>query len=133
MPLYEYYCGDCDLKFDALGKMSEAGGWIYCPTCHNKAIQVLSAFNYHNVPTFLQKKREDLAEHLIDIEQRKEREPHLNFNKHLEGAKKRVGAQREMKKKIERVAGKGPDAPRKYKEIMGAKRLLEKQDSWKTD
>lgn len=133
MPLYEYCCGDCELKFDMLQKMSEVGKSVPCPSCHNKAVVVPSPFYHQNVPTYIQKKREDLAEHLIDIEQRKEREPHLNFDKHLEGARKRVATQREMKKEIERVAGKGSDAPRKYKEFMETKRLFEKQGSWNTD
>jgi len=92
MPLYEYYCTECDLKFDLLQRMNEAGKSALCPSCHQKAEQVISPFYHFNEPTYIQKKKEDLADHLLDIEQKKEREPHLNWDKHLEGAKRRIAS-----------------------------------------
>lgn len=133
MPLYEYYCSECDLKFDLLRKMSEVGKSAPCPSCHNKADQVPSAFYHYNQPTYIRKKKDNLAEHLLAIETQKEREPHLNWDKHLEGAKAEVAGQRAMKKEVERVAGKGENAPEKYKDIMKAKRVFEKQDRFNAD
>jgi len=133
MPLYEYYCTECDLKFDLLLKMSEVGKSAPCPSCQNKTNQVPSTFFHYDQPTYIRKKKDDLAEHIMAIETDKEREPHLNFDKHLDGARREIAGQRAMKKEIERVAGKGPDAPEKYRGIMQHKRVLEKQDRWNTD
>ena len=133
MPLYEYYCTECDLKFDLLQRMNEAGKSALCPSCHQKAEQVISPFYHFNEPTYIQKKKEDLADHLLDIEQKKEREPHLNWDKHLEGAKRRIAGQRAMKKEIERVAGKGSNASDKYRDIMKVKSVLKQQDRWNVD
>jgi len=67
------------------------------------------------------------------IETQKEREPHLNWDKHLDGAKQEIAGERSMKKEVRRVAGKGSDAREKYKDIMKTKRVFEKQDRWNTD
>ena len=45
MPLYEYYCPDCEIVFDALRSMSEADEPIACPQCTGmEARRVLSRF-----------------------------------------------------------------------------------------
>ncbi len=133
MPLYEYYCIECDLKFDLLRKMSEAGKSAQCPSCRNKTNRVPSAFYHYDQPTYIRKKKDDLAEHIMAIETQKEREPHLNWDKHLDRAKGEVATEREMKKEIERVAGRGADAPERYKDIMRAKKVFEKQDRLNAD
>jgi len=33
MPLYEYYCADCKIKFEALRRMSQADDPIACVRC----------------------------------------------------------------------------------------------------
>lgn len=33
MPIYEYYCADCDLEFDKLVKLAEANAVQDCPDC----------------------------------------------------------------------------------------------------
>ena len=35
MPLYEYYCADCQTKFDALRPMSQADVAIQCKSCES--------------------------------------------------------------------------------------------------
>jgi putative FmdB family regulatory protein len=47
MPLYEYYCADCKIKFEALRKMSQADSPIACTRCEgmntSRAISVFAA------------------------------------------------------------------------------------------
>lgn len=33
MPIYEYQCGKCNHKFDALQKVGEDGAELKCPRC----------------------------------------------------------------------------------------------------
>lgn len=133
MPIYEYKCADCGRKFDILQKFEEVGQSAPCPSCNNKADKIPSTFFSHNKPTYCQKKKEDLAEHIEAIEQRKEREPHLNWDKHLKGAKKEIAGERAFKKEIRRVAGKDSGAPQRYREIMKAKEMVQRQDNWGKD
>jgi len=45
MPLYEYYCADCQTKFDALRPMSQADVAIQCKSCESMhTSRVLSLF-----------------------------------------------------------------------------------------
>jgi len=44
MPIYEYVCSDCDLKFELLRPLSRAGEAASCPRCHNSAERVFSTF-----------------------------------------------------------------------------------------
>ena len=43
MPIYEYVCSDCDLKFELLRPLSEAAKKASCPRCHNSAERIISA------------------------------------------------------------------------------------------
>ena len=43
MPIYEYLCPDCDLKFELLRRQSQASEAAPCPRCHNGAKRMLSA------------------------------------------------------------------------------------------
>ncbi len=49
MPLYEYYCQDCEARFDALRPMSQADEPIACARCHSphtsRAISLFSALS----------------------------------------------------------------------------------------
>ena len=44
MPIYEYICTDCGLKFELLRPMSQLDEAAICPGCHNGAQRILSAF-----------------------------------------------------------------------------------------
>lgn len=46
MPLYEYKCSDCAIKFDALRAMSDADTPIACPKCGSeKTGRMISLFS----------------------------------------------------------------------------------------
>ena len=48
MPLYEYYCADCQTKFETLRPMSKADEPIQCKQCESvKTSRVLSLFAAH--------------------------------------------------------------------------------------
>ncbi len=44
MPIYEYICPHCKLKFELLRSMTQAGDGASCPRCQGQAKRVLSAF-----------------------------------------------------------------------------------------
>ena len=44
MPIYEYACCDCGLKFELLRSFSQADEKTSCPHCHNSAERKLSLF-----------------------------------------------------------------------------------------
>jgi len=44
MPIYEYVCSDCGLKFELLRTLSQANEGASCPHCHNSAERVFSTF-----------------------------------------------------------------------------------------
>ena len=39
MPIYEYYCPDCDVEFEKLVKLSEANAVQDCPECGGRHTQ----------------------------------------------------------------------------------------------
>jgi len=43
MPIYEYVCSDCGLKFELLRSFSQARERASCPHCHNSAERIISA------------------------------------------------------------------------------------------
>lgn len=48
MPLYEYYCTDCQTKFEAIRPMSKADAAIQCKRCESiHTSRVLSLFATH--------------------------------------------------------------------------------------
>ncbi|MBE0479897.1 MAG: zinc ribbon domain-containing protein [Dehalococcoidia bacterium] len=44
MPIYEYRCSECSLKFELLRPMSRADEAASCPRCKNGAKKILSMF-----------------------------------------------------------------------------------------
>jgi putative FmdB family regulatory protein len=40
MPIYEYLCPDCELKFELLRPLSRAGEGASCPVCQRDAHQL---------------------------------------------------------------------------------------------
>lgn len=45
VPIYEYSCSKCGLKFEVLRAMSQAGEDASCPRCGGSAERVLSLFS----------------------------------------------------------------------------------------
>jgi putative FmdB family regulatory protein len=41
MPIYEYYCGNCDRQFEALKPISAASEPAACPDCGGKAERLM--------------------------------------------------------------------------------------------
>jgi len=44
MPIYEYLCPECKLKFELLRPQAEANESASCPRCHNGAKRIFSSF-----------------------------------------------------------------------------------------
>jgi len=44
MPVYEYICSECGLKFELLRPLSQANQGASCPRCYNSAERIFSAF-----------------------------------------------------------------------------------------
>jgi putative FmdB family regulatory protein len=44
MPIYEYSCPECNLKFELLRPLSQAREPASCPQCRGKVNRVLSSF-----------------------------------------------------------------------------------------
>ncbi len=44
MPIYEYVCPECKLKFELLRSLSRADEEVSCPRCHNGANRIFSTF-----------------------------------------------------------------------------------------
>lgn len=44
MPIYEYVCPGCDLKFELLRRLSQSGDKAVCPRCGKDSEKVLSTF-----------------------------------------------------------------------------------------
>ena len=44
MPIYEYFCPQCNLKFELLRSLSQPSQNAPCPHCHNDAERVFSSF-----------------------------------------------------------------------------------------
>ncbi len=44
MPIYEYLCSNCKLRFELLRPMSRADEAASCPHCHSSAPRALSTF-----------------------------------------------------------------------------------------
>ena len=44
MPIYEYVCADCDVKFELLRRLSQSTEGASCPQCQSSAERVLSTF-----------------------------------------------------------------------------------------
>lgn len=44
MPIYEYFCPHCDIKFELLRPLSQAKETAICPNCHGEAERRLSSF-----------------------------------------------------------------------------------------
>ncbi|MDY7019238.1 MAG: zinc ribbon domain-containing protein [Chloroflexota bacterium] len=45
MPIYEYVCSNCNLKFELLRALSQADKNASCPQCDNSARRVFSPFS----------------------------------------------------------------------------------------
>lgn len=45
MPIYEYFCPDCNLKFELLRPINQSNEVASCPRCHGNTERILSSFN----------------------------------------------------------------------------------------
>jgi putative FmdB family regulatory protein len=45
MPLYEYYCPQCEMRFELLRPMGRSDDPVTCPNGHEGAQRVLSVFS----------------------------------------------------------------------------------------
>ena len=52
MPIYEYVCPKCNLKFELRRSFSEASEYASCPHCHTSAKRVLSTFGISSVSEY---------------------------------------------------------------------------------
>ena len=44
MPLYEYVCPNCNLKFELLRSLTQVNEEAFCPRCRNNAKRIFSTF-----------------------------------------------------------------------------------------
>ena len=44
MPIYEYTCPDCEIKFELIRPLSQSSEAASCPKCEKSAERVLSSF-----------------------------------------------------------------------------------------
>ena len=44
MPIYEYFCSECDTKFEQMRPLSKSGEDAECPKCHKPARRKMSTF-----------------------------------------------------------------------------------------
>jgi len=44
MPIYEYFCPHCNLKFELLRSLSQSSEIASCPRCHNSVKRMFSSF-----------------------------------------------------------------------------------------
>ena len=44
MPLYEYSCTTCKIRFERLASMSESTDTASCPDCGSRSLRAISAF-----------------------------------------------------------------------------------------
>lgn len=44
MPIYEFYCPECDFKFERLLPLSKSGEAASCPQCQHGARRAISSF-----------------------------------------------------------------------------------------
>ena len=42
MPLYEWYCNECELLYEEFFKLSDKPKFIECEDCHGRATQILT-------------------------------------------------------------------------------------------
>ena len=46
MPIYEYYCAECNVEFEALRPLSKADEPVACKTCNQPGQRQLSTFSF---------------------------------------------------------------------------------------
>ena len=46
MPIYEYYCANCNLEYEAIRPASQADNPVPCKTCNQPGERQLSTFSF---------------------------------------------------------------------------------------
>ncbi len=46
MPIYEYYCANCNVEFEAIRPASQADNPVACKTCNQPGERLLSTFSF---------------------------------------------------------------------------------------
>ena len=46
MPLYEYYCANCNIEFEALRPVAKGGEPVACKTCGQNGERQMSTFSF---------------------------------------------------------------------------------------
>ena len=46
MPIYEYYCANCNMEFEAIRSASQADAPVPCKTCNQPGERQLSTFSF---------------------------------------------------------------------------------------
>ena len=51
MPIYEYYCGICDIRFEEKMSIHDDSSKAYCPQCKGSVGKVPSLSSFHLIGT----------------------------------------------------------------------------------
>jgi len=72
MPIYEYFCPECDIKFELIRSRSEANQLASCPRCHKSVSRTVSVFSHYaaSAPDSTEKRR-DKAQSMMWQSQRR--------------------------------------------------------------
>jgi putative FmdB family regulatory protein len=46
MPIYEYYCANCNIEYEAIRPASQADNPVLCKTCNQPGERQLSTFSF---------------------------------------------------------------------------------------
>ena len=83
MPVYEYICSGCKLKFELLRPINQASEKVVCPRCHSPAKWLPSVFSYRSVspPGSFPKGKSDETQDKMWVEYVKAREKQMREQK----------------------------------------------------
>jgi len=133
MPIYEYICPKCGLKFEILSSLSDFNKKVPCLKCQHTAQRLISPVSQHKAKNYLDKLNERQEEIEWKADQRIESDPLLKPENWLEHVKEKKDRERKLKKKIIKAFGKGPDAPMKYAASLENERIIRENDSFTSD
>ena len=133
MPIYEYFCSECNLRFEMLRPLSEANQMTACSYCHNPVERIPSSFSRHKAKTYLDKLNERKAEVEYKADRRIEADPLMQPDRWLEKVKQEREEEKRYKKEVERTFGKEPDAALKYEAAVENVFRCRREGPWAAD